>query len=315
MQNLPILLAEQIASLFFIIFMGFIAFRAKLLTADHTKILASVLLYVVTPCVIIESYQQEFSAQIWQGLLLSFGAAVLCHIIFIVVVRLVKPVFKLSDLERASIIYTNSGNLTIPLVIAVFGKEWVMYCSAYLALQTLLFWTHAKVLISGDSNWNLKRFLLNVNILSIFVGILLFVLQIKLPDLLSTALINTGNMIGPLSMIIIGIILGSTSFKQFLRPRAFFIVFLRLIVFPLLIVFSYLGLYALDLLPMSRTILTVSLLSAAAPSAVMVTQFALIYDKDFRYSSVINILSVLGCILTVPLMVYIFELLVKELGC
>ena len=52
------------------------------------------------------------------------------------------------------------------------------------------------------------------------------------------------------------------------------------------------------------------LLAACAPVAVMVTQLSQIHGKDARYASVINIMSVIFCIVTMPLMVFLYEALV-----
>ena len=41
----------------------------------------------------------------------------------------------LDAVEKASMIYSNAGNLIIPIVTAVLGKEWVIYSSAFLSVQ------------------------------------------------------------------------------------------------------------------------------------------------------------------------------------
>ena len=38
-------------------------------------------------------------------------------------------------MEQASLIYTNAGNLIIPLVTAVLGPEWVIYSSMFQLVQ------------------------------------------------------------------------------------------------------------------------------------------------------------------------------------
>lgn len=53
--------------------------------------------------------------------------------------------FGFTPIEKATIIYSNSGNLIIPLVGAILGNEWVIYSSGYMVVQTILLWTHAKV--------------------------------------------------------------------------------------------------------------------------------------------------------------------------
>ena len=58
----------------------------------------------------------------------------------------------------------------------------------------------------------------------------------------------------------------------------------------------------------AKDILLVVFLAAAAPAAAMVTQLAQIYDRDSKYASVINVMSVIFCIVTMPLMVMLYGL-------
>ena len=60
------------------------------------------------------------------GLLLALAAAVLLHVGIIVVVNLLGHALHLDAVEKASMIYSNAGNLIIPIVTAVLGKEWCL---------------------------------------------------------------------------------------------------------------------------------------------------------------------------------------------
>ena len=58
-QELPVLLALQISAFFVMILMGWAAVKCRIVTCDDAKILTRILLYVVTPAVILMSYQTE----------------------------------------------------------------------------------------------------------------------------------------------------------------------------------------------------------------------------------------------------------------
>ena len=76
---------------------------------------------------VIDSFQIEFSAEKMKGLLLAAGFAVLMHVLFIVVVGLLGKKWNMSPIEKASVIYSNGGNIIIPLVSALLGQEQVFY--------------------------------------------------------------------------------------------------------------------------------------------------------------------------------------------
>ncbi len=193
-MELPYLLMQQTLIFFLIIVMGIIATKYKVVSLNDSKVLTSLILYVITPCVIICSYQREISQELATGLAYSLGAAVICHIFFIILAWILKKFFSLTSVERTNLIYTNSGNFTIPLVAAVMGNDSVMYTSTFLAVQTFLIWTHGVTLVSGTKGNKWRNILLNVNVnvIAIFVGVLFFLFKIKLPVILYTAMYDVG---------------------------------------------------------------------------------------------------------------------------
>ena len=288
--------------------------KAGLVTAESSRSLSVVLIYIITPCVIIEAYESP-SGGSGAGLVLSCVAAVFCHVLYIALARLLKRPLGLSDIEQANIAYTNSGNLIIPLVAAVFGAKEIMYCSTFVAVQTFFVWTHGRSLVSGERKLSLRRVFLNINVIAVFIGLFLFITGIRLPDIVSSAMKSMGLAMGPVAMIQMGIILGGMKLRDiFLVRRAWFIVFIRLIAFPFAAALFYVLCGAASLVPDGREILTVSFLSAAAPCAVMITQFALVFHREYERSSAINIISTILCMATIPLMVWILDLLFDFAG-
>ncbi|MEI3266203.1 MAG: hypothetical protein V8R85_03330 [Frisingicoccus sp.] len=83
--------------------------------------------------------------------------------------------------EKTSIIYSNSGNLIIPIVTAIFGKEWVIYSAGYLSVQTILLWSHGRMMLCEDKRIDLRKIFMNINILAVLAGVLCFVSGVTLP--------------------------------------------------------------------------------------------------------------------------------------
>ena len=82
----------------------------------------------------------------------------------------------------------------------------------------------------------------------------------------------------------------------------------RLIVLPVILVCvaKYSGLAALA--PHGETLIIISLLSVIAPSANIVTQFSQMFGRDALYASLINTVTMLLCIITMPLMITLFQM-------
>ena len=245
----------------------------------------------------------------WVPALVGCAAAVLLHVGIIVVVNLLGHALHLDAVEKASMIYSNAGNLIIPIVTAVLGKEWVIYSSAFLSVQLFLLWSHAKSMLCGEKSFELKKVLTNINMIAILAGAALFLLHIQLPAVIEDSLDMVGSAIGPISMIILGMLMAGMNFKKILGYRRLWLVTaLRLVGIPLAAV-ALLKLSGLaHLVPDGQTILLVSLLATCTPSASTITQMAQIYGKDADYASAINVVTTLLCIFTMPLMVALYQL-------
>ncbi|AKA67539.1 Auxin Efflux Carrier [Clostridium scatologenes] len=155
---ISLLLIKQITELFLVMFMGFILVKTHLLKAEESKTLSAVALYLIMPCVIINAFQIKYTESIRNGLILAFVAAVLIHIILLILVKILGRIFNLDAVEKASMIYSNAGNLIIPIVTSVLGKEWVIYSSAFISVQLFLLWTHGKMMLCEEQKVDLKKF-------------------------------------------------------------------------------------------------------------------------------------------------------------
>ncbi len=309
-MELSILLIKQIGSLFVMIFFGYMAFKLHLVKFEDSKVLSILSLYVIFPCVIIDSFQIGYSQERMQGLTLAIVASIGVHILYIAVSYVVKKIAPINPIEEASLIYSNAGNLIIPLVAYVLGTEWVFYCSAYVAVQNVFIWTHGRSVIREAREFNLKQLLLNPNIIATVLGMTLFVTKVSLPSVLGNAVSATGSMVGPISMIITGIIIASMDLKNvFTNLRAYGVSAARLMIYPLMVILLCCGSGMLNWHPQAEQILLIVLLASAAPTASMITQLAQIYNKDAHNASVINVMSIIFCIITMPVMVLVFQAL------
>ena len=309
-MELSILLMQQILELFIMIFFGFLLVKTKILTTENSKVISMLVLYVASPCAILTSFAIEFTPDKLIGLGLSFLGAIIVHIIYIPLANILSKIFGFAPIEKATIIYSNSGNLIIPLVGAILGQEWVLYTSGYMVVQTILLWTHAKSLVCNEKNYDLKKIILNINVLAIILGICLFLFQLQLPALVLDTFDTVGGMIGPLAMIVIGMLIGEMNFKNiFSEKRTYLVAIMRLIVFPLItiLVLKLTGLTTLT--PDASQIFLITVLAASAPAAATITQFAQLYNKHPGYASVMNTMSVIFSAVTMPLMVIIYQLL------
>lgn len=309
-MNISILLMQQIVQLFLMIFMGYLIVKTGLVRDDDSKVLSKIILYLIVPCVIINAFQVDYTTDTVKGLLIAFAASVMTQVILLVVISVAGKLLHLNEVEVASVYYSNSGNLIVPIVTFILGQEWVLYGCVFMSVQLVFLWTHCKKIISREASYDWKKIILNINMISIFIGVILFFTKIRLPEIIGNTLASVGTMIGPASMIVTGMLFAGMNLKQiFANKRVYFITFLRLIVVPLialvLIKLSNLASFSAD----GNKIMLIVFLAIITPSASTVTQMCQVYGNDSRYASAINVMTTLLSIITMPVMVMLFQMI------
>lgn len=293
------------------IFMGYLIVKTGLVRDDDSKVLSKIILYLIVPCVIINAFQVDYTTDTVKGLLIAFAASVMTQVILLVVISVAGRLLHLNEVEVASVYYSNSGNLIVPIVTFILGQEWVLYGCVFMSVQLVFLWTHCKKIISREASYDWKKIILNINMISIFIGVILFFTKIRLPEIIGNTLASVGTMIGPASMIVTGMLFAGMNLKQiFANKRVYFITFLRLIAVPLialvLIKLSNLASFSAD----GNKIMLIVFLAIITPSASTVTQMCQVYGNDSRYASAINVMTTLLSIITMPVMVMLFQMII-----
>ncbi|MBR7058620.1 MAG: AEC family transporter, partial [Stomatobaculum sp.] len=196
-----------------------------------------------------------------------------------------------------------------PLVLAILGEEWVIYASAFIFTQQAVLWSHGKSVIEGKRGMDLKAMFKNVNLLACFAGLFMFLLRLKVPPVLQGAVRSLGGIIGPVTMLTMGMIFAGTDMGKMIRgKRIWIIAFLKMILIPgtVILAMKLSGIAALA--PDGRTVLFISLLACMTPTATSVTQMAQLYNSEPGYATAINTVTTMMCLVTMPLMTLLYEL-------
>ena len=98
---------EQIAKLFIMIFMGYVVVKMGLLKDEDSKVLSTLVLYLIVPCVILNAFEVDYTPEEVSGLELACIASLLLLFILLPVVNLIGKVLKLNEVETMSIYYSN----------------------------------------------------------------------------------------------------------------------------------------------------------------------------------------------------------------
>ena len=296
---MSLIVIKKIIEMFMILLVGIIIYKGKIIDDVSTKHLSNVLLLLVSPLLIVQSYQIDFNKKLLYGLLWALLASFLTFLFMIIVSEFLFHGNKnRSSVEKIAVSYSNSGFIGIPLISGVLGDKGVFYMTAYITVFNVLLWTHGVVLM-GDSKdlkgaW--KNFL-SPAIIAVIVGIILFLFQLRLPQFIENPLEMIASMNTPLGMIVAGANLAQGNILKSLKnKRLYYLSFIKLIVYPLA------GNIILWLLPLEFEVAFTVFIALACPAGASVVMFAQRYDRDAYYGSEIFVITTLLSAITLPLL-------------
>lgn len=302
--------AHQVAILYIIVAVGFICDKAKLYTEKAAKLTNDLLFYIVTPAIIINSFSSmDLTAENWHNLLMSFLGGTVFHLIAIIISL---PFFRHGNEDSARVyrfacVFGNVGYMVLPLAQAVLGNEGVFFCSGVLIPFNVLSFTYGLSLMkkkkNGESVINLKSLILNPGVVSVIIGLPIYLLEISLPDVIMQPVQYIASLNTPLAMLMFGTYLSQTDLKKmFFRPQAYLVALLKLIVMPLI------SLAVFRLMGLSGTLLSALILSASAPTANNTVMFSTKYGRDNEAASqTIAVVSFIS-IITMPVMIALSQI-------
>lgn len=296
-----IMIAQQVLVLFILIGVGFACGKKGILTDESSKKITDIVLYVVTPCVMISAFQREFSMHLLGNILITAlcATASIAATVFIA-----KLIFHDKNTARKKVlqfsaIFSNCGFMSLPLQKAILGDDGWFYGSIFVAVFNVIVWSYGLVMMSGDKKqMSVKKLAFNPGIVGVLIALIIFVLRIKLPYIISQPIDYLAALNTPLPMLIIGFYLSQADLKKaFTDAGAYLAMAVRLAVVPLL------SMLVMHLLNVDPTIMIACVIASSAPTAATTTMFAAKYGRDVELSVSIVASTTLVSIITMPLIV------------
>lgn len=293
--------ARQVGILYIMVIIGVVCDKLGLFTEKTGKACTDLLFYIITPCVIINSFfTSEFTKESGTKLLIALGCGFLLHFIAIAINT---PLFSKGDKDENCVykygaIYGNVGYMTLPLTQAILGSEGVFYCSAVVMAFNVVSFTHGVFMMDRSKGFDAKKLILNPGVIAVLIGLPFYLLRISLPEIISKPVDFIANTQTPIAMIIFGTFLANAQLKSIFTHKKIFLVALsKLIVLPAVMITIY------KLMGLSGTLLVALAISSCAPSANNTVMFSAKYDKDKRLASQLVAMVSFISIITIPLII------------
>ncbi|SCH93704.1 putative transporter YfdV [uncultured Ruminococcus sp.] len=309
-MDITLRVLQQVAIMLLPLGLGVLLYRIKLITDEGNRQLSSLLLFVVNPALIFITYDQAYDAKHLQGLLLSCILTAAGIFVMIVLSHfLVKDKHKEYQVERFAATYSNCGFIGIPIVNGVFGSEGVFYLTGVITVFNIFVWTHGILLMKGREGEKLTlketaKNLFTPALVAALLGLIFYLLQIPVPELINESIGYVADMNTPLAMLIAGLTLAQSDLKRVLfNKRLYYISFLKLLLYPIILIVLFYW------LPIDSVVLLSIVISLGGPVAAACTAMALRFNKSPVYASELFAMTTLFSAVTLPLVVMFHTLM------
>lgn len=294
-----LMVGSYVLILFILIGVGFITNKLKVLSKASVRDMTNFVLYFVTPCVLINSYQREFDKTMLVGLGITLVAAFSSFALNILIAHLLihdKDKVREKTLIFGSV-FPNCGYMSLPLQGAILGQEGIFYGATYIAVFQIMVWTYGVFEMSRDAkSISFKKILVNPGVMGTLIGLVMFLFSIKLPFVIKEPISYLAALNTPIPMVIVGYHLANASFK-IKGVNSYLSILLRLVVSPMIMILGFL------LFKISGAVAVACVIAAAAPTAANTTMFSEKFGGNVEHSATMVSLTTLLSIITLSIVV------------
>ena len=209
-----------------------------------------------------------------------------------------------SDPERSPVFelligMSNTMFIGLPVAQSLFGPVAVFYCALSCIPFNLYAYIYGVWRMKSDRKSGPRiRDIFSMALIATLLAILIFLLQLPVPAIVKDLASAMNGATMPLSLLVIGFTIGNANLADAFKNKDLYLAsFLRNLAIPLL---TWL---VLRLLTDDPVLLMTGMLLAASPCAVLVTVFAIQYDRDSVFAAEGVLQSTVLSIVTIPLLI------------
>lgn len=302
---------ELALKLMLFIVVGYVARKIKVMPDGFDKMLTRFVMAIPLPCMIINSFNIEFSVEqlldcpVIIGL--SIGSMALVYaVVHICTLRMKADMRKTT---RFALMFTNFTFMGLPVVAELYGSQGAFNYVIFTLVIRIIFYGGAPLILGKGEKLNVKETLrqfLCEPVVAVFIGFFLYVTQIKLPTVIVSVMEGLGNMASPLGLILCGAIIADAKWSGITKyPSVFVVSFFRLLVIPAFVTGVFL------LIGIDDAIIRSTVFYYAMPVASFLPTFLLRYDTDAVEARIAGgymvVISTVLCVATIPLWTLVLQ--------
>jgi malate permease and related proteins len=306
------IILSQIFILAIVVVIGVLAGKFKILTLASKDMLSKVIFNISLPLMLFTNFLKlESTPRLLTNSFIVLSVSGFVILFMLLIGWISTKVFNIRDGEaavfKAHSMFGNTIFLGFPLITALYGVEGLLYASMFQLVSNLIMWTVGVVILTHGNGSSWKKSLikvLNPNTIATVMGLLFFILSIKLPELLVKPLSELGAANTWLSMLYIGTMLFLSDVRGLLGKKSLYILsFNRLVLIPAILVSFFAVFAAIAGFMTDKMVISVIILEASMPCMASVVIMAKELGADDRLAVGNVFVSTLLSIISLPILV------------
>lgn len=290
---------------------GYILASRGWFNENSTKMIAKLVTQIALPPYMLYTIMHDFSKNELLSILPDLRFPVLSMLLLFALSIFIAKTIKVKERHRGLFesMFFNSNTVFVglPINLAIFGSKSLPYVLVYYMANTTIFWTLGVYLIQKDGETVQKMTLgkifkkvFSAPLLGFITGVILVILNIKLPNFVMQGASYMGGLTIPLSMIFIGISVHSAGLKNMELSRdSIGVLSGRFLFAPLLMIIL--------VIPSSMPLLMkqVFILQSCMPVMTNAPVVSKLYKADSVFSSIMVTETTIMALIMVPIMMVI----------
>lgn len=314
MQNLLVLI-ENVIMLSCLVLIGYISVKTKYISKQVADGLSKIIIRLTFPAMILAALiSPSMTMKDIKASFPLYVVTIVYVIVMLCVSFLIAKLVRLPKNEEPAFIYlmacSNVIFMGMPICTAIFGQDSAFYVSVVAIGQDTVLWTVGVMLLSKMSTTEQKaKFKINPVTIAFFIGLILRILEVPIPKIVYEPIKTIGTPTSYLAMIYLGMILSANNIKKVLKKwQTYIYLFVKLLVFPLIAGFIAYKLMSSIFTEVQKGVFMVEIATASVVALLPVFKE---YDQDPEYASGLVFSGVILCLFTIPLVLYLSQLLYK----
>ena len=301
----------SLVMIFLLIIPGIIFRKKDIISAAQSDGISSLAVNITWPCLVVDAMQMDFSAAVLKDSGYMMAAAMVVFAMTAVVTLVLSKLLRLDNSKRYitafMLLFGNTGFIGIPVIRALYGTEAVFFAAILEMVNEVVIFTIGMMLIQMSAGAKLRfepKLFLNPGLIGVIVGLLLFLLDIRLPEVIGGAVEMVGDATTPLTMFLIGYQLSGLKAKEILKDASIYVIsFTKLLIVPVL------ALIVLRVAVGDFSLLEkVLIMSFAMPAGSVSVIFSQQYRGETAFATKTVLLSTLFSIVTIPVFAVMMEM-------